>query len=137
MNLLKSVNHECRKTLIDHASKFGAKSAFTDDAFTFKKNIPGVKPRLASARWIRWLTVTHESFKLMLGHMIQKHEATHDQARAKASKQKIERASEMAALVCGIKEDVCSNHPAVHNDDLQTCFGDAFLGNDPNLLMAL
>ena len=43
----------------------------------------------------------------------------------------------MAALVCGIKEDVCSNYPAVHNDDLQAGVVDAFLGNDPNLLMAL
>ena len=34
MNPVKNIHHECRKTLIDHASKFGQKSAFTDDAFT-------------------------------------------------------------------------------------------------------
>ena len=117
MNLLNNVHHDCRKSLIDHASKFGQKRAFTDDAFTSKKIMPGFKPRLPSARWIQWQTVTHESFKLVLGHVIQKHEATYDQASAKASKQKIERASEMAALVCIIKEDVCSNYPAVHNAD--------------------
>ena len=73
----------------------------------------------------------------MLGHVIQKHEATHDQARPKAPHQKNERANEMAALVWGIKEDVCSTRPAVHEDDLHDGFIDAFLGNDPNLLMAL
>ena len=119
MNLLKNVNHDCRKILIDHASKFGQKSAFTDDAFTSKKIIPSFKPHLSSARWTRWQTVTHESFKFMLVHVIQKHETTHEQARAKASKVFLERAGELSALVWGLREDACAMYPSISEQDIK------------------
>ena len=137
MHILRSINHDCRVVLLDHASKFGAKSAFTDDAFTSKRILPGHKPRLPSQRWCRWQTVTHDSFMLMLQHVIQKHETMHEAARCKVSKPKIERASEMASLVFAIKEDVLQTFPAIPQDDIDKTFIDAFITNDPNLLMAL
>ena len=61
----------------------------------------------------------------------------HEAARCKVSKQKIERASEMAALVFAIKEDVRQTYSAIPQDDIHKTFIDAFIDNDPNLLMAL
>ena len=137
INILKNINAECRSLLIEHVSKFGAKSAFTDDAFTSKKIFPGHKPRLSTPKWVRWGTVTNESFLLMLKHVIWKHENTHDTARCKVSKSKIERSSEMAALVVGIAQDVLESHPTLPHMDIENTFFDGFIDSDPNLLMAL
>ena len=137
MNIIKGLDFACRTLLIDHASRYGGTSAFTDDAFTSKKILPGFKARHPTPRWCRWQTVTHESFMLMLQHVIQKHNTMHEAARCKVSKQKIERSSEMAALVIGITEDVLESHASLPRSDIEKTFIDAFINNDPNLLMAL
>ena len=137
MNILKGLNARCRALLIDHVSKYGAKSAFTDDAFTSKKILPGHKPRMSTPRWTRWLSVNNDSFFLMLQHVIHKHESAADSARFKVAKQKIERTSEMAALVMGITQDVIEKHPTLPRVDIENTFIDGFIKNDPNLLMAL
>ena len=74
---------------------------------------------------------------LMLQHVIQKHNTMHEAARCKVSKQKIERSSEMAALVIGITDDVLESHASLPRSDIEKTFIDAFINNDPNLLMAL
>jgi hypothetical protein len=135
-NILK-VNVECRTLLVDHASRFGNNSAFQDDSFTSKKILPGHKPRLSSMRWVRWLSVTNESFHLMLRHVIQKHEAAHESVRSKVTKQKIERVSEMASLVLGITQDVLEAHHGLPRTDIESTFIDGFVNNDPNVIMAL
>ena len=73
LNIIKGIDGESRALLIEHASKYGSKIAFSDDAFASKKILPGHKPRLPVPRWNRWLTVTNDSFKLMLLHVIKKH----------------------------------------------------------------
>ena len=54
MNILQHINVESRAILIEHFSKYGSNgySAFTDDAFTTKKILPGNKPRMSSLRWV-------------------------------------------------------------------------------------
>ena len=74
--VLKHIDGESRKLLLDHASRYDKSTAFTDDALTSKKILPGYKPRLASSKWVRWLTVAHSSFKLMLDTNIRNHEET-------------------------------------------------------------
>ena len=138
MNILKNVNLECRTLLLEHASKYGAKgSVFTDDAFTSKKILPGYKVRLSTPRWIRWQSISNESFYLMLKHAIRKHETSADTIRCKESKTNIERLSEKAALVVGITQDVLEAHVELPRVDLENTFIDAFVNNDPDLLMAL
>jgi hypothetical protein len=136
MNILK-VNVECRTLLVNHASKFGSNSAFNDSTFTSKKIWPGYKPRLDKQRWVRWLSVSNESFHLMLRHLIQKYEATHESARNKVTKQQIERASGMASLVLGIADDVIEAHKSLPRDDIENTFIDGFVNSDPNLIMGL
>ena len=137
MNILKGLDAKCRGLLIDHFSNFGAKGAFTDDAFVSKKILPGYKPRMSTPRWTRLLTVSHDSFLLMLRHVISKHESAADNARFKVVKQKMERTSEMASLVMGIADDVMDMHPTLPRADIENTFIDGFIKNDPNLLMAL
>ena len=137
MNILKGLDAKCRGLLIDHFSKFGAKGAFTDDAFVSKKILPGHKPRMSTPRWTRWLTVNNDSFFLMLRHVIFKHESAADSARFKVLRQKMERTAEMASLVMGIASEVMDMHPTLPRADIENTFIDGFIKNDPNLLMAL
>ena len=130
LHLLRNVSLENRALLIEHASKYGAKSAFTDDAFSGKNILPGFKPRLATQRWVRWQTVTSESFSLMVRHAIQKFETTAETFRTKVSRTVIERSSQHAALVVGIEQCVHEQHPDISR-------AEAFVSNDPNLLTAL
>ena len=137
-NILKAMSVEARAVLIEHASKYGSNGAFTDDAFTSKKVLPGYKPRLQSnPKWTRWLTVTNDSLKLMLQHVIRKHEDTNAAVRCKIQKQKLERASDMAALVSHIAEDVLEANPSLPRDQLWKTFIESFINNEPNIVMAL
>ena len=138
LNILKAMSGAARAVLIEHASKYGSNRAFTDDAFTSKKVLPGHKPRLqGNPKWTRWLTVTNDSLKLMLQHVIRKHELTNAAVRCKIQKQKLERASEMAALVTHIAEDVLEANPSLPRDQLWKTFIESFIGNEPNIVMAL
>ena len=137
LNILQQLNTDTRVILTDHFSKFGSNSAFTDDAFTSKKILPGTKPRMQSPRWVRWLTTSNGSFQLMLRHIIQKHESAAEASRGKVSKEKIERSSEMACLVLGVTNDVLEAHPGLPRQELENAFVGGFIQNDPNIVMAL
>ena len=73
----------------------------------------------------------------MLRHLIQKHEATHESARGKVTKPKIERMSEMACLMLGITQDILEAHQFLPLEHIQNTFIDSFINNDPNVIMAL
>ena len=138
MNILKHINLQARTILINHASNHGSQGAFTDDAFTSKKIFPGYKNKAkTSAKWIRWQTVSHDSFILMMQHMIKRHETTDASMRTKITKAKIEKAAELSALASAIKQDVLEAHQALPPEHIQSTFIAALIDNDPNLLMSL
>ena len=137
MNLLKHVDVDARRLLIDHASKLGARSAFADDAFTSRKMLPGFKPRLTSAKWIRWQTVTHDSFKLLIKNVISRHEATSEQAHLRAPKASLRKTSGLSTLVWGIKDHVCAMYPSISEQDRPDNFIKVYIDGDPNLFMGV
>ena len=135
-HLLQDITDDARLLLIDHASKHGANSAFSDDAFNNKKILPGYKPLRAHPRWNKWLTVSNDSFKLMLEHLIYKHELNQLNPH-KVLKKKMEEVSQQAALVVGISDSLMETYGGLPRSDIKNNFIDVFVASDPNLIMAL
>ena len=136
LNLLQQTTPEIRSMLIAHASQFGTNSAFQDDAFTSKKVLPGWKPRLDSARWNKLLMVTNNSMMIMLQHLIKRHEALGPKAM-KVTKEKMEKAAELSALVDCITNVVLETHVNFPRSILDETLIHGFITNDPNLVMSL
>ena len=135
-HLLQDIKDDARSLLIDHASKYGANSAFTDDAFNNKKILPGHKPLREHPRWSKWLTVSHDSFILMLENLIYKHELNQHRPQ-KVLKKMMETVSQQAALVVGISDSLVETYGGLPRAAIKGNFIDAFVANDPNLLVAL
>ena len=132
LNILKSVNKEGRQLLMAHASKHGENTAFHDDAFSSKKILAGYKPRIASVKWARLLTVTHESFMIMMMAAIGRHEAMAEVSRSKISKASLEKLSELAACVSAIVDETRVAYPQVSYDNVRTGFLVPFMDGDPS-----
>ena len=132
LNILKKLDAPSRTLLLAHASTVGGKS-FSDDAFTSKLIYPGYKPRLVTSKWIRWQSITHHSFLLMLKHLM--HEQT--VSGIAVSKAGIEKASKIAALVACLTEDVIEQNDPLPRSIIESTFVAAFIDNDPNLVLAL
>ena len=137
LNLIKHVDEESRKILITHASKWGKTIAFVDDAFTSKKALPGYKPRLASAKWIHLVSVTHTSFSIMLRAVIRRHENTCEAMRAKIDKQSLERHSEHAAFISCLCDQVLVAFPTVSRLNIERGALYVYIESDPNLNMEI
>ena len=137
MNLLKCVNKEGRNLLLAHASKFGEKIAFHDDAFSSKKILPGFKPRLASVKWTRYLNVTHQSFSIMMTAVITRFEAMAEGSRNKISKVNLEKLSELSACVAAFTEEALVQYPQISHNDLWEGFVAPFMDGDPNVCLSI
>ena len=121
--------------LVGLASKYNANGAFTDDAFNVKKTLPGFEPKLSHPRLVKWLTITHALFEIILRHLIKRHEALHNPE--KVAEQNMKRAAELAAIVVGITDSLLEAYVGLPRNNLNCAVSDACVAGDPNLLMAL
>jgi hypothetical protein len=92
---------------------------------------------MSTPKWNRWLTVNNGSFLLMLQYVIHRHESTADSARSKIAKDRLEKFSQLAALVSAIAQEVVEQHVPLPRLDIERTFIDGFIKGDPNLLMFL
>ena len=94
--------------MLDHVSKYGKKSAFSDDSFTAKKILPGYKPQKSDLKWGARLQVSQGSFYKMMLHVCNNHEPQAGRG-CKKSKESLEKLAEMAAFVHNMEEEVTTN----------------------------
>eukprot|EP00974_Lingulodinium_polyedra_P039047 3741583-Lingulodinium_polyedra.AAC.1 len=71
----------------------------------------------------------------MLQALARRHEETAEPARTKVAKQVMEKASELAAFVAAIMEEVDRSFPGVPKGELRTGFVEPFLDGDANITL--
>ena len=68
--------------------------------------MPGFKPRAASELWSKRLTVTNESFLVMVKAQAHDAQQKMPQMRKKLDKHSMEESSQISALLCAMKVEV-------------------------------
>lgn len=94
--------------LLKHASEFCDKSAFSEECFANKQILLNYMPRHASKSWSKRLTVTAESFLLMMQFIDASHRRKLPETRAKLAKEAMAEASQLAALVTALEAELKS-----------------------------
>lgn len=135
---LMSVSKEALDVILDCVSLLGFDHCpWIDEAWSFKKAMPGFMPRLSTELWSRRLTITEASFLLMVKWQSNMQKKKLPQMRRKADRAAMEEAASVCALVQSLYKEMLSEYP-VKPEDLETNFMQPFLlGKDSNLLVAL
>ena len=127
---------ESTDILLKHVSRFGEKSAFTNEAFSNKRLCPGFVPRGIDKTWSKRLTVTEAGFKLFLRFVHEKHVRKQPKLRRKLEKSTLEEALNMAQLMVSCQDALSQQHP-IPMKDFEEKAMNVFLQGDLNLELEL
>ena len=96
-----------KKLLLDHASFFGAASAFSEECFASKNLFPGYFPRTVLDKvWRSRLTVTDAGFLLFLRYTDACHHQKLPETRGKLSKERCAELSQLSQLVVSVETEL-------------------------------
>ena len=105
MNLLEAPTGTC-ELLLRHSSEFGERCAFSEECFANKQILQSYTPRGGSRTWNRRLTVSPESFLLMMQYVDETHRRKLPANREKLTKEAMAEAAQMSALVAVLEAEV-------------------------------
>ena len=110
------------------------KCPWSDDSFSSKRLFPGSAPRTGSTAWRTRLTVTTESFSLMLSCQINKHKKLLQTGGilTKINKTKMEEFADQAALVSWLSTEIKAVAP-LPEDLIYDGFVNPWIQNEPHV----
>ena len=117
--LLEDFPEAALQRLQSHVQALGWQGcAFTDDALSSKKVLPGHTFRnvTGSKSWTGWGKVTEESATLAIHHAVNKFLATSTEARRKFTRNDLEQFSQQAAFVVNLKYSTLQEIPLDTNE---------------------
>lgn len=122
---------EVQELLLQHASRFGAGSVFSEEAWAFKRLMVGQAPRSHSKEWNERLRVTIPGLILFVKSICKMHEERLPQARRKATKQDLDDGISKAQLLLWLKATLVQDHgiPEDKANELE----DMFVSSDTHL----
>ncbi len=132
-NILGGLPLPALKVLTDHVLSVGwDKSAFSDDALSGKRYLPGHQFRGGGKVWQSRTKVVPASCLLMFEHTVAAHGRRPEHMLKKIDKAGMDEEAEMAAAVHHLMREV-SNVMPISMDQLQKGFADKYIQGDPQV----
>ena len=124
------------EVLQTHASVFGSQTAFSEECFSQKSILPGHVPRLPSKQWSARLTVSNESFILMMKTVDAAHHERLPALRTKLPKDAMLDAAQLAYLALAVTEQLKEKHGVSSDKIVQAHInGDVHLSGELHLAL--
>ena len=117
--------------LLEHISKLGPQTTFSDECWASKKLQPGTAPRLANKQWNQRLTVTGDGVFLMVDAICTQQEERLPVARRKVGKDELEEGVLHAQMVLWMEQAVIE----MGIPSSQVTFREDFIKHDHHLLL--
>ena len=137
LNLL-TAPRKAVKRMLDCISRVSADgSPWSEDVWSKKTLLSGHKFRHANPLWTRLLSVTDESFYLMVEWQAKTCERKSPHARRRIDKSSMEEASHISALLVGLKEEVARQYNVSDEVWEKTMMDPLLKHGDQNLILAM
>ena len=117
--------------LLEHISKLGPQTTFSDECWASKKLQPGTAPRLSNKQWNQRLTVTGDGVALMVDAICTQQEERLPVARRKLSKDELEEGVQHAQMVLWMEQSVTD----MGIPSSQVTFRQDFINRDHHLVL--